>query len=52
MLKNEEKINEAKNELIQLCLILKPRKIEEVNIIYNYKYLIKIILILVKQPSK
>ncbi len=31
--KNEKEINEAKKELINLYLILKPRKGEDVNII-------------------
>ena len=31
--KNEEEINEAKRDLIELYLIMKPRKIEEVIVI-------------------
>ena len=33
--KNEKEINEAKKELIDLYLLLKPRKLEEVK---NYNY--------------
>ena len=40
--KNEKEINEAKKELIDLYLILKPRKVEDVKKNFNKYYLIKI----------
>ena len=45
----EKEINEAKKELIDLYLILKPRKLEDVKINFNKYYLIKIFNILVRK---
>ena len=47
--KYEKEINEAKKELIDLYLILKPRKLEDVKINFNKYYLIKIFNILVRK---
>ena len=47
--KYEKEINEAKKELIDLYLILKPRRLEDVKRHFNKYYLIKIFNILVRK---